>query len=298
MKTKRLFVLLSVGVVALMACSCNREGLDAGTMDEIVFDVDGVSIEAEVATKVSVVTDADLTSNGFAVNCVKGSAGSDTQVWSNAAFTKSGTVWKGDKWWPSSNQSYRFYAVYPSTTMTFAAGGPTIAATNASDFVCAYASAPTYKSSNVLTFNHIFARLKNMTVQALNDYSISNVTISITPKTGGTYNLYSGAGQTNGTGWSSLTSGSATNIANATPGTKTNDLYLVPGSYTLTASWTATKGEYTQTFTGKTVNVSLVAGKTNNITASLTGDATEIQFTVSVVAWADNAVNAGTFPIN
>lgn len=296
MKIKYLFLTISVMLLALAAC--NKQGLaDSGTMEEIAFTVDGMSIDAEVATKATAVTASDLTS--FAVNCVTGSAGSDVQAWSNVTFTKDNTVWKGDKWWPLSNPSYRFYATYPDTyTMTYVAGGPTIAASTAHDIVCAYASAPTYKSSNALAFTHIFARVKNMTVQAADGYTITGITINITPKTGGTYNLYTGSGQTDGTGWSATTSGSATNIANATPGTKTNDLYLVPGSYTLTASWTATKDNYTQTFTGKTVNVNLVAGKTNNITANLTGNGTEIVFSVSVAAWADNAVAAGAFPVN
>lgn len=227
-----------------------------------------------------------------------GAAGSDSAVWSNIAFSKNGTYWKGGKYWPTSNPSYRFYAVYPKTyTMTAAAGGATIAATNENDIVCAYASSSTYKTANTLTFNHIFARLGSVTVNQGSPYSISSITISITPKTGGTYNLYTGAGNTDGTGWSSLTDGSATTIASKT-GSNSNDIYLVPGTYTLTASWKATNSPYTKTFTGKTVDVALVAGKTNNITCTLTGDGTELQLGVSLTAWSANAVAAGTFPTN
>jgi len=269
--------------------------------DEIVFRVGGAAASATVETKATAVSVTDL-NVGFKVSCVKGSAGADTEVWSNRSFTKDGDVWKGGSWWPLTDESYRFYAVYPSTyTMTYAAGGPTISASTTHDIVAAYASAPTYKSSNTLSFDHIFARVKNMTVTATGGYTISNVTINITPKVSGTYNLYAGAGHADGTGWSSTATGSAVNLANATAAaggtTKTNDLYLVPGTYTLTASWRAEKDQYTEDFENMTVDVALVAGKTNNVSVNLTGNGTEIVLTVSVTDWSDNAVDGGTFPV-
>lgn len=276
----------------MFLCGCNRGALsilDPEDDGQIAFLTDG--FDADVFTKASVVTDSDLTSNGFLVSCVTGSAGSDAATWSNVAFSKSGSYWKGGKYWPTSNYTYRFYATYPKTyTMTTAAAGATISASNAHDIVCAYASSSTYKTANTLTFNHIFARLGNVTVSAGSGYTISGITINITPKTGGTYNLRTGA-------WSSTSNGSATSIANSTPGTKSNDIYLVPGTYTLTASWTATNTPYSKTFTGKTVDVALVAGKTNNITCTLTGDGTEVQFGVSLTAWSSNAIDAGTVPL-
>lgn len=285
---------------------CNKmETPGAEQDDEIVFRVGGAAASAEVLTKATAVGSANLVSNGFLVNCVNGTPGADVQVWSNAHFTKTGDVWKANKWWPLTNNSYRFYGVYsldlaeesPALSMTYAAGGPTISASAAYDILAAYLEAPTYKSPNTLVFDHIFARVKNMTVTAIDGYTISGVTINITPKVSGMYNLYTGHGQTDGTGWTSTSTGAAVNLANATPGTKTNDLYLVPGTYTLSASWTATKDNYTETFTNMTVDVSLVAGKTNNISVNLTGNGTEIVFNVTVSDWADNAVSGGTFPV-
>ena len=290
---KHFYLYLTLVILGCFFCSCNQEALEYEEPydhNEVVFRASG--IDAEVQTKATAVTDSDLTSNGFNASCVTGSAGSDTAVWSNIAFAKSGSYWKGGKYWPTSNPSYRFNAVYPKTyTMNAAAAGATISASNAHDIVCAYASSSTYKSANTLTFNHIFARLGNVTVSAGSGYTISGITINITPKTGGTYNLRTGA-------WSSTSNGSATNIANSTPGTKSNDIYLVPGTYTLTASWTAANSPYSQSFSGKTVDVTLVAGKTNSITCTLTGDGTEVQFGVSLTAWGSNAVAAGTFPVN
>ena len=296
---KRFNLIVALAIVGCLFVSCNREVLEYEKPydhDEMVFRTSG--LEAEVQTKATAVTDTDLTNNGFKASCVSGSAGSDTAVWSNVAFAKSGTYWKGGKYWPTSSVAYRFYAVYPTSyTMTAAAAGATISASNAHDIVCAYASSATYKSANTLTFNHIFARLGSVTVNQGSGYTISSITISITPNTGGTYNLRTGAGKTDGTGWSGLTTGSATTIANKT-GSNSNDIYLVPGSYTLTASWTAANSPYSKSFSGKTVNVNLVAGKTNNITCTLTGDGTEIELGVSLTAWGTNAVAAGTFPVN
>ena len=296
---KRFSILLVLAIFGCVFTSCNREALSVEEPydnEEVVFRAEG--FEAEVSTKATATTDSDLNTNGFRASCVTGSAGSDAAVWNNIDFAKSGTYWKGGKYWPTSDPSYRFYAVYPkSYSMTAAAAGATITASNAHDIVCAYASSSTYKSANTLTFNHIFARLGSVTVSQGSPYTISAITISITPKTGGTYNLRTGAGQTNGTGWSSTTTGSATTIASAT-GSNSNDIYLVPGTYTLTASWTATNSPYTKTFSGKTVDVALVGGKTNNITCTLTGDGTELQFGVSLTAWSANSVAAGTFPTN
>ena len=299
---KKFFIMFGLAVAAV---ACNQSSLTPGSgMDsgKISFVAGGPAVTATVTTKATAVTVSDLNTNGFNVNAVKGSAGSDVEVWSNQLFTKVGDTWEQDKWWPNDDQSYRFFATYPTSyAMTFAAGGPTISASNEHDIICAYKGDATYKSVNTLAFDHIFARLRTVTVSMVSPYTISNMSIMIAPKVSGTYNLYTGAGQTDGTGWSSTVEGSATNIATAAfaagVSTTNNDIYLVPGTYTLSATWTATKDNYTQTFTNKTVDVALVAGKTNNITASLTGDGSEIKFNVSVTAWSDNAVSAVTFPL-
>lgn len=303
MKYEKTFEILGGAVIAFLSlAACNEQAITPDHSGKIRFVAGGPAVTATVSTKATAVTASDLNTNGFKVNAVAGSAGADTEVWSNQLFEKVEGAWEQDKWWPNSDGSYRFYATYPTSyAMTFASGGPTISASNEHDIICAYAASPTYKSVNTLSFDHIFARLSTVTVSMVSPYTISNMSIMITPKVSGTYKLYTGAGQTDGTGWSSTVEGSATNIATAAfsegVSTTSNDIYLVPGTYTLSATWTATKDNYTQTFTNKTVDVDLVAGKTNNITASLTGNGTEIQFNVSVTAWSDNAVAAGTFPV-
>ena len=280
-------VSLILALSAATSCQQQLNVSDAALepVDEIIFHAADPSLSAEVATKATAVT--SLTS--FNVSAVTGAAGSETAVWTNVAFSGNNTdgykAAAPGKWWPSTDASYRFYAA--NSALTFAASGATVAATNATDIVCAYMASPTYKAKNTLSFEHIFARLGQVTVSAASGYTISGVSIKITPKTGGTYNLLTGAGKTDGTGWSGLTTGSETVIGN-TVGNTANDIYLVPGTYTLTASWTATKGDYTENIENMTCDVNLVAGKINKISTTLSGNAKEIVFNVSIAPWTDN----------
>ena len=297
------FYLGSLSAIALALAGCHPAALDpADSSGRITFRVGRAPVGLMAETKAEAVDDENLTNDGFMVSCVDGNPGEDGEVWSNVAFTRSGNVWQSDKWWPQDDGAYRFYAVYPSGyTLTHAEDGASIEASNEHDIVAAYVGDPVFRSVNTLPFGHIFARLKTVTVTASGGYTISGVTIRITPKVSGTYNLFAGAGHTDGTGWSdTVEADSPVSIASSTfsggVSTQDNDLYMVPGTYVLTASWTASKGVYTETFENMTVEVDLAAGKTNNISAYLTGNAEDVGFNTRVTAWGDNAVTAGTFP--
>lgn len=298
---KTLYIILSVLALAFFA-SCTKGGdetqaeqkLELTPADEtgmvpVVLGAKGEGINASVTTKATAVT--SLAS--FYASATTGSAGSESTVWNSVSFSGS-SDYTGGKYWPNSNPSYHFYG--SNAAITFAAAGSTVSASNSTDVVCAYMSSTTYKSKNTLSFEHVFARLGDVTVTAATGYTISGVSISITPNTGGTYNIRTGAGQTDATGWSGLTAGSATAIANATPGTKSNDIYLVPGTYTLTASWTANRDGYTETISGKTVTVALTKGKINAITTTLGGNASEIILGVTVTPWGEPVEKFVTFP--
>ena len=192
----------------------------------------------------------------FNLVCTTGSAGSESQTWA-----LSGTGVNTGKYWPATNPSYHFYA--SNAALTFNAAGCTVAATNTTDVVVCYKPSPTYASSNALGFTHIFGRIGNVTVQAGDGFSssdITNVSVTVTPKTGGTYNLRTGA-------WSSVTTGSSTSIANSSPGTKNNGLYMVPGNYTISASWKCKGTSYNGSGT-----VTINAGEQRNITLKLSGE--------------------------
>lgn len=296
MKTfKNIIPLVFAGAVAmsLSACSMKDNPVNEETnMVPIVFNAeDGDLMSTEVETKATAITPDNYktTLTKFYVSCTTGSAGSETSKWNSTEFTSNGAstpVYSGGKWWPNSNLSYHFYA--SNKELSFADAGTTIAAENSTDCIVCYLTGPTYKEQNTLAFEHVFARLGGVTVTAASGYTISNITISITPKTGGTYNLRTGA-------WTAPTTGTATNIANTTPGTKSNDIYLVPGEYTLTAGWTAVIGDYTRTYSGVTASVTLERGKVNTISTTLSGNATDIKFGVSVSPWG-NVNKPVTFP--
>ena len=276
-----------------------------------------------------------------------------TVVWNNRAFTNngSGTYMASPKaYWPSTNTGYTFYAVCAAPTDanaavitsvpditaasgTNAADGPTIAVpvNYGRDLICAYlpydSSSPgttgtptagkaVYKAKNNLEFKHVFARISTVSVtNADGAATISNYTIKLkNVKTGGTYNLKTGNGQTNGTGWSSLLPADGTNpilLSNAgslapgaaasTTGSVYNatdqSLYIVPGTYKLIATWTASVDQYTQTYTSKesTASFAFVGGKINAINCRLTGDPAELQFSVSVAEWTNNSVGPADF---
>lgn len=302
---KKFFIYVSMlAVTMLSAASCGQfemPGPELIYSDEIVFASLDPIFEVNNVTKATPVTISDLESNGFLVDCVTGAEGSDTEVWSNVSFTKNGSYWGAGKFWPEDEVSYRFYGVYPDTyTMTPTAGGPTISASNEHDIVCAYAPSPTYKTVTNLSFDHIFAKLGTVSVTAAYPYTISDMSIMITPKVGGTYNIYTGAGQTDGTGWSSVLSGLPVDIGTAPFSESlsvTNvNLYLVPGGYSITFSWTATNGEYVESFSEIFVGADLVGGKVNNITATLGGRGTEVKMLVSMTDMPNRSVALGLVP--
>lgn len=284
---KQFFKSIVGSLFSLLMVSCNSK--ITSEVDSLIrFYADGDKFNASVTTKTSETTDASLESNGFYVSASTGAEGSDeSAVFTSAKFNKSGDTWAADHYWPTSDLSYHFAA--SNITLAHTATGATISASNSTDVVCAYLSNPDYKGKNTLSFQHIFARIGTVAVSAANGYTISGLTIKLIPKVSGTYNLYMGNGHTDGTGWSAMTDGNETTIASSI-GNNTNDLYLVPGTYTLIASWTATQGAYNETFSDKECMVEITGGKINTISATFTGRASGIQFGVSTQSWGENEI--------
>lgn len=271
-----------LAIVLFFTGACTREN-ELGNINankDIVFRVSD-------ETRASVVTTSTLVSNGFYVNCATGSTGSESEVWSNAAYTydSGDAVFKtaSGKVWPTSNQNYIFFG--SNASMTFTASGPTVSANANTDVICAYLASPSFKEVNALTFKHVFARIGNVTVTAVDGFTISGLSVMITPNVSGTYNVQSGASTSDATGWSGLSAGSAVNLSNSTVGTKANNVWLVPGDYTLTIGWTATKYGVSYTYSGRTMDVSLLSNVVNSISLSVGGAGDVISCTASVNAW-------------
>lgn len=292
-------------MAALVAMACSRNGQNQELIgrERITFAAADESGLFSVSTKADEVTAL----SAFYVSAVTSSAGVEASAWNSTEFSlvpaSDPATYAANKFWPSSNPSYLFYA--SNLPLLFDAGGTTVSASNTADVVCAYMTEPAYEQRNTLAFEHIFARIGEVSVTAQDGYTISNLTITVTPKVSGTYNLRTGAGQTDGTGWSStVDANEATTICARTEGiapsssyTQSNDVWLVPGTYTLTAGWTATKDDYTQSFSEITATVNLVAGKVNSISAGIVGNATQITLGVSLTAWSGNSIDVGTISL-
>lgn len=316
--------------------SCNKS-LSAGVDDiEICFEAQCADSPFSIVADTKATAATSITS--FRASVTTGTPGSETQAspcWSNVVFTSDGAsaptyVASPSKYWPLANPQYHVYAVAASpaaaaataaaaTNLTFGAAGTsiTLASDVDKDVVCAYlpygttgGTTAVYKAKNALSFEHVFGRLSTVKVKAAGGYAVSNVSIClVNAKTGGTYNLRTGAGRHDGTGWSALSpaDGSCPVLYTyagtiAVGGSNTgsdNDLYLVPGTYFLRASWTAGIDNYTESFVDKVSStpVSVVGGKVNAIEAVLGGNATEIRFAVSLSPWGSNTIGDVEFPV-
>lgn len=289
--------ILAATAILLLFAACDKNHPAADDTPKLIeLGAEGDNINASVDTKVTEVTSLD----GFNLSATKGTIGSEQPVWDNVSFTATGSspsrVYTGNKYWPAQNLTYHFYASNIAMNNS-TSDGVTIQVTNDTDIVCAFKQTPTFKERNTLNFEHILARLGDVTVTPASGYTISNVQISITPNTGGTYAIRNGSGWTNATGWSNITSGSPVVISDSTcPSTKSNDFFLVPGAYTLTASWKANIDEFECVYTNKSVIVDISSGKINNITATLGGDAEQVKFSVSVNAWTARNIET-IFPV-
>ena len=287
---KKVFLYAALAAWLVLAVgSCNKnDGPSADVMEEVVFRAGGPAFEADIQTKADPVTGTNLT--GFNVIAATGTAGSaETEAWSTA-YTKDGNVFKGGKYWPSDNPNYHFWAA--NAAMSMSASGPSISVPAETDVIVAYKAKDDvgFRTVNTLSFEHVYARIGECTVSAATGYTLSNVSITVTPKVSGTFSLFAGVGKTDETGWSNTTAGSAVGIANPNGGTKANDVWLVSGQYELTASWTATQGDFSQTYSNKVKTVSIVRGKVNKITTTLGGDADEIEFNITVADWEDHEI--------
>ena len=327
-------VAVTVALGAMVSCNKNAEPVPAEKIvaqdGSISFGLAPDSAFFGVETK-STTAATGITS--FKAASTQGDPGSETNsspCWINVAFTSDGELtptYKASpaKYWPLSDPEYTFYAVSASEStanavateapdLTFAAAGTYIsmAADYDKDVVCAYLpfddSDSNFKLKNALAFKHIFARVAGVTVTAADDCAISNISISIVnAKTGGTYNLRTGDGQTDGSGWSSLLPASgdksiyaraaaiasgANDATGSVYDNTTNSLFLVPGTYSLKASWTASVDDYSQTYTNMTssATINIVGGKINSISCNLTGDASKLEFSVSLAEWTNNSI--------
>lgn len=276
------FVFAVIGIpMAIVSC---KKGLDnheapkqlcQADPQEIVFTAGGPGLD--ISTK-SVTEINQMT--GFYVMTTTGSAGSETLVWSQLVqgSGQPGALYESGKYWPSTDPHYHFYASV--SEITFAAAGPTVTVNGNADIICAYLETPEYNEQNALTFEHIMGRVGTFTLNTTaSGYTLSNVQVKLSNGIKrGTYNIRTGE-------WSGKSSAEKVTMT-----TGENDFLLLPGDYTLTVTFTMTKGDYTATFT-KSAALSLEAGKITNITANIVDDpAVRIKFTYTTTPWTSKSV--------
>lgn len=238
------------------AVSACRENVHNGNGKRIA----GIKIDSEPMAQTDTKAASVTSLSSFYVLAVTGSTGSEVLSWGSTTFSGSGS-YTGGRYWTSSNPGWSFFA--SNRPLNFQSSGTYISASNDLDVVVAYKTDASYRTTNTLTFSHIFGQIGNITVQpdeGFNSSDITSVSITAVPKTGGTYNIATGT-------WSGVTTGSTTTIANSTPGTKTNNLMLVPGTYTVSCSWLAKGKAYEGTG-----QVSVSAGERVNLTITLGGE--------------------------
>ncbi len=267
MKIKGFFLLL----VSFLLLGCMKESdVPVEETTDMAFHVSDAGFISHEETKTTCVYTSTLETSGFKAVGTYGYPGSESLDFLNAQFTKVGTKWSSTVGWPIAEPAGGMHFYASNVDMAYSPSGVTVTADNATDVVCAYCPDPAYMRVNLLHFKHIFARLGKIFILAEDGYTITGVSVRLTPKTGGVFDFRTGMDYTDGTGWSSVVTGSETTVADAL-GENDVDLYLVPGEYTAKISWTATKNDVTEVYTDVQAKVLFRAGRISNFYLILAG---------------------------
>lgn len=279
--------IVNLSLLCGVALSCEKApSVEDGR--EIVIGVEDGKLSVELDTKASAseVTSIPGTMYWGTTSGTRGS-GSETRKYHNGSGSSSAATIYSNNIYTGCYQTasptyYNHYVSNVSFTIP-SSGNVTMSAYNNTDVICGWA-AGTNSSNPSVTLNHIFARTGSFSLSVPSGYSQSSVSWTIASKgsvtgTSGTYNLSTGA-------WtSSYTTLGATAVASG------SDYYLIPGTYTITCSFTLSKGDFVQSYT-QSCDVTLVGNKINNITATTTTDqATQIVISLSLTPWGTESVN-------
>lgn len=281
------FLLCSAAGLVLAACNKDvnaplERQESVGAPQEIVLGCrDGLDLEVDSKASATEITSLPGSLYWGATT------GTSTEAakWSSTSKTVSSSKIATGKYQTATPTAYNYYV--SNVNMSIGAN-TTISAANTTDVICGRTAASTSTTPSV-TLNHIFARTGTVTATAPSGFSASNVSWTIVSKgsltgTAGTYNLRTGA-------WSSVTALASSTLTSSATTSSTSDYYLIPGEYTITVSYTLTKGDNVQSYT-KSGDVTLVAGKKNNISCTLISNTvSEIQISCTLTAWGTQDVN-------
>lgn len=279
---KKQSVILFLLLAALFSCSKDSsrsvstepvEVMEKQDGDPIILALDG-GMDIDVETKTTAITTVAGAGTLY-WGATTGASGSETQKYASTSVTASTSINTG-AYQTDPATSYNWYVSNRSMTI---GSSTTISAPNTVDVVCGR-TALTTSTTPAVTLEHVFARTGTISTST-SEGSLSSISYTLTSSgantgTSGTYNVTSGA-------WSSTTALAATAL------TSSSDLYVIPGTYTLSVTATYTRGDYVTTAT-KTGTVTLVAGKVNNISVTWPVGGTGIIISVSIEPWGTNAV--------
>lgn len=272
-------LLTCFAVLCLGSCQKNLTG-DASP-EEIVLVVDDGSVDMEVQTKAPSSTVSSVPSSLYLARTTgtwKSETSKNTSASKNVSSGKINTGW----YQTATATAYNYYL--SNASITFASGGSTVSAANTTDVVAGCTQGATTSTTPSVALEHIFARTGTLTCNTQSGYSISSVSWkiqSVSGDTGGTKGTYNIATKA----WSNVTALSSTTF------TSSSDLYLTPGKYSVSVSYTLTLGEWSHSFT-RTGEVTLKGGNVNNITCTATGGAaSQIALTVTLTGWQTNNIN-------
>ena len=238
---RRLFILIPA---ALLLVSCMKDvSPDTGNgvrSDVIAFSAVPGNTYIGTMTKAEALTSVSSIGTLY-VSATTGPAGNEHPSWVSEEFTMSGSKFSSERVWPAEDPEYHFYA--SNLVSSFDENGMTVSVDCTKDAVVGYLATPTYHEDNTITLDHILTRLGDVVVTTDGSgYTLSNVSVTFLPINEGTYNIRTRQ-------WTSLMSTcSPVQVANAAGGTKSNDIYFIPGDYMLGVQWTVTDAEGTRNY--------------------------------------------------
>lgn len=280
----KLFHVIFISVIlgaGLVSCSKEQDEVSTASPQEIVLLVDDCSMDMAVETRTTAVSQVPTSLYWSATTGTLGT--SETSKWSSAqASVSSGKISTG-KYQTLTPTSYNYYL--SNVAITFGSTGSTVTADGAQTDVIV-GKATSNNGTTSITMDHVFARTGSLTCNTQEGYEISNVSWKIVGKsningTKGTYNIAKGQ-----------FTAASTKLGTATAITSSSDKYLIPGTYTVSVTYTLKKGDNYSTTLTKSGDVTLQAGKVNNISCTAVGgSATPVDFNVSLNDWGSNDIN-------
>ena len=258
---RRTFILSSILLTSLILSACQKKEATVFQDHRIRFTVEEASpyVSSSIATKATEVKALDE----VYVTATRGEAGSETVYFSNKVFTKEGRWYVSDETWPMLDPNLHFYA--SNIPMTFDAAGTYITTSTDNDAVVGYIPSPNIERPNGLLLTHVFSRVKTVTCTNKDGFDISDIEIRVTPKVSGTYNLRTGL-------WSDTATGAPVTVSSSSLGPKEQDLWLIPGTYWISCTWTASKTGCTPVTTNAETRMTFEAGKISDFIIVLGGE--------------------------